>query len=61
MAAAEVSPILRRPPPMDFDTDTRINPELPNFLRDFTSEWTAYSTMGSPDWRLDEVIMHVTR
>jgi hypothetical protein len=62
MANAEASPMrrLNHPASIDFDTDTRINPEIPNFLRDFTSEWTAHSTMCLPDWKLNEIIMHIT-
>jgi hypothetical protein len=51
---------LNRPSSIDFDTDPRINPEISNFLRDFTREWTSYSSMCSPGWKLDEVIMHIT-
>jgi hypothetical protein len=62
MATVEytLSQRLRRPLPIDFDVDILINPEVPNFLRDFTSEWTAHSSMCSPGWKLDEIIMHVT-
>jgi hypothetical protein len=45
------------PPRIDFDADPHTHPEIPNLLRNFTSDYSAYVNMREPPIRLREVIV----